>query len=237
MTRGGFLLRSQKLGAMPETVPVGSVPWCGDLPRCGKVSPVGWEHGGSISVLGSVTLGSHQPPWQRGRRGGLVIGVTCCSRLEGFPGGFLLPAPSLASSEHVPFYFPSAWRHRLRVPHLHPAGGHDISEVGGTGGAQRPHHAVRGMSWVAAAPAGDPRGHGRVPPGGMQWWWGVDLGQLLLSVGGMKGGCGIIAAPKPCVRSMDPASRVCPCWGVLLSGSPVSSSNGFSDEPPLLIYP
>lgn len=43
--------------------------------------------------------------------------------------------------------FPSAWWHRFRVPHLHPAGGHDIPEVGGAGGAQWPHHAVRGTSW------------------------------------------------------------------------------------------
>lgn len=43
--------------------------------------------------------------WQRGR-GGLVVGESCCSRLEGFPGGFLLPAVFLASSEHVPFPSP-----------------------------------------------------------------------------------------------------------------------------------
>lgn len=83
-------------------------------------------------------------------RGGYIIGVVPApaprmrpwgapKHLEQIPTGLVLTwAPSLS--------FPSAWWHRLRVSHLHPAGGHDISEVGGTGGAQRPHHAVRGVS-------------------------------------------------------------------------------------------
>lgn len=104
---------------MPETVPAEFVLWHGDL-------PIPWQSvtGGSGSVAGASSSRVATAP-----SGGW------------FPREFLLPAWFLAVSEHVPFPS-SAWWYRLRVPDLHPAGGHDISEVGGTGGAQWPHHTV-----------------------------------------------------------------------------------------------
>lgn len=244
---GGLLLGCQKLGAMPETVPVGFVPWHGDPLPHGKVSPVGpgarWEH---------CCLGEHlpgQPPassggrrrswvtWQRGR-GGLVMGESCCSHLEGFPGGFLLPAAFLASSEHVPFPSP--------VP-----GGIASESLTFT-----PLEDMIFLKWeepvepnglitqyeVGPGRLRHPRGHRGVSLG-VCVCSGGDLGQLLLLVVGIKGGCSVTSAPEPFVWSTDPAcvhppaSRVCPCWGVLLLGSPVLLSNSFSDKPLLLIYP
>lgn len=89
--------------------------------------------GNSGECRGGYIMGAVPAPAPRMRPWGAP------KHLEQIPTGLVLTwAPSLS--------FPSAWWHRLRVSHLHPAGGHDISEVGGTGGAQRPHHAVRGAS-------------------------------------------------------------------------------------------
>ncbi len=43
----------------------------------------------------------------------------------------------------------SSRRHCSRVSYLHPAGGYDLSEVGGAGGTQRPNHTVWGMCFPA----------------------------------------------------------------------------------------
>lgn len=159
---GAWGLAAVPQRAMPEMVPVGIVLWWGLFPH------------GKVSLAGSViALGSRQPCWWPvPELGDTAEGTRWLSHraelLQPSQGvSRRISPPSLVSCRirARPLSFPSARRHRLGVPHLHPAGGYDISEVGGTGGAQRPHHAVRGMSRTAVGPTGDPWGHEGVPSG------------------------------------------------------------------------
>lgn len=179
--------------------------------------------------------------WQRGR-GGLVVGESCCSRLEGFPGGFLLPAAFLASSEHVPFPSPvpgGIASESLTFTPLEDMIFLKWEEPVEPNGLITQYEVGPGRLWHPQGTHGDTGGSCLGGGGGS----GRDLGQLLLSVMGIKGGCSVTSAPEPFVWSADPAcvhppaSRVCPCWAVLLLGSLVLLSNSFSDKPLLLIYP
>lgn len=174
---------------------------------------------GKVSLAGSiVTLGGCQPCWWPVlEMGDVSEGTRWLSHraelLQPSKGVSRRVSPPGLVSCHIrarPLSLPSARRHRLRVPHLHPAGGHDLSEVGGAGGAQRPHHAVRGRSRTAGAPTGT-RGDTR----GFQQG---ELGQLLLRLMGVKGGCSVAAAPEPLAWGRDPACAQPPARGSVPAG-------------------
>lgn len=121
--------------------------WCGDLPLPWQSVTRGPR---SFNALG-ISLGSHQPylVLEMGDTAKGMWWLSHRSQLPQPPRGVFWRTSYRPVSSCIPAHllsFPSAWRHCLRVAHLHPAGGHDIPEVGGTSGAQRPHHAVRGTS-------------------------------------------------------------------------------------------
>lgn len=153
-------------GKVSPAGPGASMPW---VSPWGATSPVWWH----VLEMGDTAKGM----WWLGHR----------AQLPQPPRGVSWRiSPSRVVScciQACPLSFPSAWRHRLRVPHLHPAGGHDIPEVGGAGGAQWSHHAVRGTSRPVWHP-GD-TGTREGPTEGR--WRG--LGQPLLLATGIRGSC------------------------------------------------
>lgn len=214
-------------------VPAGFVPWRGDLPRRGKVSVVDLgaqrEHHcpGGLPALSGGTYRSWAT-WRRGC-GGLVVGESCCSRLEGFPRGFLFPAQFLTASEHIPFPSPvpgGIASESLTFTPLEDMIFLKWEEPVEPNGLITQYEVCPGRLWHPRGTRGDTGGSrwGRCSEG--------DLGRPLLSVAGIKGGCGVIVAPEPFVwRWMRPAFILCPCWGALLSGSLLLPSNGFSNGP------